>query len=469
MNATTASPPLRTLVVLIVLIFLAWLTPLRAHMSSQHSLLVDLKPVNNNSWSVNIIARFGPREFNCSGLVVVNAFYRETRSISRDLLVAPLYYVLDSACPQLTSYLASVPGRENESISIVFNYPPSYFFLSSMDMRGVGSSGFYTLPLSMFLSYYIYDGIVLASTEKYIMEESRGLRVVVPRGQGVNPLYIVEAVSCVSSYLRRELGPSPRSPVAIIVAPLQEHEFVLPGTGYSLGSILYVKPSPANKGSIVHLVAHETVHGWIGRGPLGGDEALVEGAAELLALIGLKECSSDLYDLAYRHVVETADMNKYYSWFMLHSALRDSSIRACGSDLYLEALQDLYSSSTTSTLAQLLHVISRLATEKGCSRELAFELGQHLLSGITEMAWSDNTSKLVHVRHAQSGKASTTAGQSAGQETSHASETVTITVRETITIIEECHEYTSLAPMVVVAMVFAVAMLILLARLVKKM
>ncbi len=382
------------LIVLLALLLL--LLPLFAmHVSSfsgEDSILLSFKPSSRNGWYVNVTAKIGSKAFKCTGIVGVNAFYRETRSISQDLLVAPLYYIIDSVCPSLIKYLNTMPRHQESIVRLVFYYPSGYMFLSALDGRGFGSNGNYTVPLGLLLSYYLYDGIVLALSEKYKVLDYDGVRVVSPREPVLRIAgKVVEAVYCVASFLERVFGPSPRSPVAIVVAPLTEHDQVLPGTGYSLGSVLYVKQSTMSTKALIHIVAHETVHSWLGKGQLKGDESLIEGAAELLALLGLKNCSSTLYNIAYKHIADSLPASKYYSWFLIHKSLREASLHACRSDLYLGALKRLYQVGGVKSIESLMNTIADLASQLNCREELALEIGRQLLGTTPSRRHAVNT------------------------------------------------------------------------------
>ena len=352
----------------------------------------------NDEWRVSIIASINSRVFNCSGLIRINALYRETRSISQSLLVAPLYYVIDSVCPKLSMYLSSLPRQQGATIRVLFRYPYGYKFFSAMDKRGLRIGNTYIVPLHLFLDYYIYDGIVLASSDKYNFSEHYGFNIVFPRGLKLSvATSIARVVYCVSEYLNKVLGPSPRSPVVVVVASPKEHAFVMPGTGYSLGGVIYAKYSINSNRSLTHIVAHETVHGWIGRGPLRGDEAFVEGASELLALLGLRECDLKLYQIVYRHINESSRFNKYYSFFIIHYSLRESSLKACKKDLYLEALHRMYTQKRIVEITDFFSLVGRLAFLANCDEEIALELGRYLL-GINE------TSRMTRLTHSTTTK-----------------------------------------------------------------
>ncbi len=352
----------------------------------------------NDEWNVSIIANIHSRVFNCSGLIRINALYRETRSISQNLLVVPLYYVIDSVCPKLSVYLSSLPRQQDTTIKVLFRYPYEYKFFSSMDKRVLRIGSTYIVPLHLFLDYYIYDGIVLASSDEYNFSEHYGLNIVFPRDLKLRVATSIARVAyCVSKYLNKVLGPSPRSPVVVVVTSPKEHTFVLPGTGYSLGGIVYAKYSINANRSLTHIVAHETVHGWIGKGPLRGDEAFVEGASELLALLGLKECDPKLYQIAHKHINESSKFNKYYSFFIIHYFLRESSLKACKKDLYLEALRRMYAQKRIVEITDFFSLLGRLAFLANCDGEFALELGRYLL-GINE------TSRMTWLTHSTTTK-----------------------------------------------------------------
>jgi len=350
---------------------------------SKSYIFMSLKPLpRKNSWQVNISASIEGEHFGCNGVVEANPYYRETRAVSATLLSAPLYYVLDSVCPNLTLLLDVI--NPAGLIHIVINVPKNYYIYTAMDSRGYGSHGRYTLPLGLFVHQYLFDGIVVASKKYYIATKIHTIALIEPRNSTNDYTAIARVVECVSSFLRKELGSSNRSPVVLVVAASWDHPYMLTGVGYSLGSVIYVKPG-AGLGSLVHLIAHETVHSWIGKGRLQGGPSLVEGAAELLSLLALSSCNKEMYkkDLLYEEISQEA--NPYDVWLRLHAAIRGASIYACKRDLYIEALRLLYGQGKKdANIFDLLMTIKKLANNYGCLDTLEKYLGKALLSAGSE-------------------------------------------------------------------------------------
>ncbi len=224
---------------------------------------------------------------------------------------------------------------------------------------------------------------MVASKKHYRAINERGLVLVEPLNESSHDV-IVESISCVSSFLLRSLGPSNRSPVVIVVAAKWDHPYMLTGIGYSLGGVVYIKPGNDLPG-LVHLVAHEAVHSWIGKGRLQGGPSLVEGAAELLSLLGLHACNKDLYEKALLYEETSQEANPYAVWLRLHAALRKASLEACERDLYLEALRSLYSGGERdATILDLLTSMKELAEQHNCLESLEGGLGRALLNAGNE-------------------------------------------------------------------------------------
>ena len=236
------------------------------------------------------------------------------------------------------------------------------------------------LPFRLFIHQYLFDGIVVASKRYYEAARIHTIVLIEPRSSTYNYTLIARVVECVSGFLRKELGPSNRSPVVVVIAASWDHPYMLTGVGYSLGGVIYVKPG-ADLDSLIHLIAHETVHSWIGKGRLQGGPSLVEGAAELLSLLALSSCNKEMYkkDLLYEEMSQ--EDNPYNIWLRLHAAIREASIRACRRDLYIEALRLLYKQGKKSAdIFDLLMAIKKLANNYSCLDALEKYLGKALLN-----------------------------------------------------------------------------------------
>ncbi len=339
---------------------------------------LSMSPVpSKDGWKVNIEASIEGVAFNCSGVVTANPYYRETRAVSASLLAVPVYYVLDTVCPRLTAFL-SIMKPSASPVHVTIKVPSDYRVYTAMDSRGFGSNGSYYLPLSLFITQYIFDGIVVASEKHYEHVSIGHLVLLEPRNES-NRSTIAWAIGCVADFLRKELGPSNRSPVVIVVAAKWDHPYMLTGIGYSLGGVIYIKPGN-DAPSIVHLVAHEAVHSWVGKGRLQGGPSLVEGVAELLSLLALRTCNKDLYKKAMLYEETSQEANPYAVWLRLHAAIRRASIEACGEDLYLESLHLLYHrGERDASILDLLSAIKELAEKHNCLSNLEESLGKALL------------------------------------------------------------------------------------------
>ncbi len=348
-------------------------------------LRVSLKPLGGDKWAASVGLEAPGFSASCSGVVEANPYYRETRAVSSRLLVLPLYYIVDSVCPRGSSFLSALAARPPRGAAVLeVQAPRGYLVATPLGWGPGGVAG--RVSLAVFLRYVVYDGVVVADTRSYRGIVVGGLLVVEPRSRvpGVEPRLLASAVSCVSSALTRWLGPSPAAPRVFVAAAPGEHGLVLPGTGYSLGAVVYVKPSPGSPASMVHLVSHEAVHGWIGKGPLRGGEGLVEGAAELLSLLALRGCSPRLYNLSLGYEEEASTLNPYRTWLILHAALRAAGLRACGSDIYLEALHEMYRRSVDDAswspgLPELYAEAAAIAENRGCLEALEKALGEEML------------------------------------------------------------------------------------------
>jgi hypothetical protein len=307
-----------------------------------------------------------------------NPYFRETRAVSQDLIVLPLYYVVDNVCPRLTYLIATLRPGTSDRILIEIKVPENYTVLSSMDRRGFGANGSYILPLQGLVSDYIYDGVVIASKNKYGVESLGGVFVVAPLGKAIGS-DIINALICAKEYMSEVFGPSNRSPVVLVLVPPSEHPLVLTGTGYSLGGVVYIKPDN-DRSAAVHIVSHEAIHSWIGKGQLRGDPSLTEGAAELLSLLALRQCNATLYKLSLSHEEAAKTLNPYYVWLKLHASMRAASLLACNKDIYTEALKLLYDEEAKdASILDLLERMRGLADEMNCTKALEKEMGRILL------------------------------------------------------------------------------------------
>ncbi len=374
-------------VALVLLLYaLAVIAPLASASGTVLSVSVHLRPLGDGRWAANVSLEGAGVSMSCSGVVGANPYYRETRAVSGTLLVLPLYYIVDSVCPRGAAALSALAAHPPGGVVVLRVEAPSGYLVATPLGWGRGGAGGRE-PLQVFLRYTLYDGVVVASLAAYQGRVVNGLLLVEPRGglQGLDPGLLASAVSCVSGALGEWLGPSPAAPRVFVAAPPGEHGLVLPGTGYSLGAVVYVKPSPGSSAAMVHLVAHEAVHGWLGKGPLRGGEGLVEGAAELLSLLALKHCGPVLYNLSLRYEEEASTLNPYRTWLLLHASLRAAGLRACGRDIYLEALHEMYSRAVNDTawapgLPELYAATASAAERHGCLNSLEEALGEELLT-----------------------------------------------------------------------------------------
>ncbi len=327
--------------------------------ASNDGLVVVFEGPVDNGWRVRV--SLGAVE--CSGVVGVNLAYRESRSVSEELLVAPLYYVLVSACGggRVASWLQ---GLGEDNVSVVFEAPEGYVVRSGLDWRGFGPPGGpYRLPGLLLRRFYLYDGVVVASLGGYrvVDMEARGFTLVYPRGGpwGEAARLVAEAAVAVRGVVSGLLGESPRSPVAGVVAAPGEFRFMLPGVGYSLGGVFLVVPEPgAEPGWYVHVAAHEAVHGWLNDGLFYGDFSLAEAATEWLAVLGLWRGNRSLYMLAEPYIGGLVDFGEPYSvWMKVNALLWLAGLRVCGRDVYSEALAALFRGSLSSGATRLYSLV----------------------------------------------------------------------------------------------------------------
>ncbi|ABM81214.1 hypothetical protein [Hyperthermus butylicus] len=367
--------------------------------------VVFREPLDGDAWSV-YVAFSGPGAgVNCSGQLRPNLYYLQTKTISRGLVVAPLYYVLSSICPRVLSELQLLAGSRGDELLVVeLEAPQGYSVRSGMDWRGFGKAGGpYTLPLSAFVRYYVFDGVVVAGEEYRVVDDSAlNLTVVALQASKETVEYTVESLVAVRDAVAEWLGPSPRSPVVLVVAGPGEHQYLPPGTAHSMGGVVYVKLGVVeNLPWLVHTVAHEALHGWFNHGMLYGDFSFQEAAAEFLAVKALHDQRPSLYELAASYLEYMLAVDEQYAvWMRVNAALWHAGLRACGEDLYMYAVRELYNRVITDGFSgpvSLLDVAS-LMVEKAstqCREALEAMIGWVLLaprSGTSEWPYIDTGS-----------------------------------------------------------------------------
>jgi len=342
----------------------------------------------------------------CSGVVGVNLAYRESRSVSPRLLVAPLYYVLVSACGggRVASWLQ---GLGEANVSVVFGAPEGYVVRSGLDWRGFGPPGGpYLVPGFLLRRFYLYDGVVVASLGGYrvVDVEARGFTLVYPAagGWGEAARLVAEAAVAVRGVVSGLLGGSPRSPAVGVVAAPGEFRFMLPGVGYSLGGVFLVVPEPgAEPGWYVHVAAHEAVHGWLNDGLFYGDFSLAEAATEWLAVLGLWRGNRSLYVLAEPYIGGLVDFGEPYSvWMKVNALLWLAGLRVCGRDVYGEALASLFRESLASGAARLYSLVDVAARVNETCGPRVLEEWARLLPSAAE---ANVTELLASVEYASPG------------------------------------------------------------------
>ncbi|HIQ23537.1 MAG TPA: hypothetical protein EYH50_00630 [Pyrodictium delaneyi] len=322
--------------------------------SDYNLIIVFMKPVDESTWSMKIMLEGVDVDIECIGVLRPNAYYVQTRGISSSIVVAPLYYILDSVCHSALSeiqLLATVHG--NRSIRVVVSAPKGYIVRSSLDWRGYGPlGGPYTVDVVSFVKHYVFDGIVVANVSAYRVEDLGHTNITVVAAHGIGGeivKYVVESVTVVRSALSRWLGPSPRAPVVVAIVGANEHYFQPPGSAHSLGGVVYLKIDSSQIDEIswlVHTVAHEAVHGWFNHGMLYGDFSFQEAAAEFLALKALHDTSPELYEKAASYLRIMLEAGEQYAvWMRVNAALWYAGVKACNEDLYMRAISILYNAS----------------------------------------------------------------------------------------------------------------------------
>jgi len=364
----------------------------------QYNLIIVFKePVSSDVWHVSIALEGHDSNINCSGLLGPNVYYLQTRSVSRDLIVVPIYYVLDKVCPQIISeiqILASSSG--NKTLLITIHVPDNYMVRSSMDWRSYGPAGGpYRVDPESFARYYIFDGIVVANRRIYDINDyiEENVTVIIQRNIPENIVkYAVESLLIVRSTLTKWLGPSPRSPRILVIVGPEEHSFLPPNIAHSMGSIVYMKLSSHTEDILpwlVHTAAHETSHGWFNHGMLYGDFSFQEAAAEFLAMKALHDNNPRLYRLAVNYLNDMLDVNEQYSvWMRVNAALWYAGIQACDRDVYIDTVRRLYNLSITTGLKDsisLLDVIKMMVEglQSSCGETLEALVGRVLIAAST--------------------------------------------------------------------------------------
>ncbi|WP_167827880.1 M1 family metallopeptidase [Pyrolobus fumarii] len=281
-------------------------------------------------------------------------------------------------------------SAKNGLLELVMTAPKDYVVRSALDWRGYGAPGGpYLLPVTLFKRYYMYDGIVVAYTRVYetIDNPSLNLSIVLPRGFNTAQLdAVVETVTAVRNGLSRWLGPSPRSPVVIVIASPEESDYMPPGTAHSTGAMLYIKPDiDVDLAGLIHAVAHESAHGWFNFGLLYGDFGFQEGLAEFLALNALRVYAPRLFGIAERYVLFSLKSDdRYATWLKVHAAIWYSVIYACNESLYTDLLRGLFRQALAEngkyvTLFDLINSLVAHAPQY-CRQRLRSLLGPTLLS-----------------------------------------------------------------------------------------
>lgn len=364
----------------------------QAHQGS-YSLRIDfLKPIDDSSWRVHVELRGPGLDVGCTGVLRPNIYYIETRDISRSLVAAPLYYILDTVCPQAAARLESISRASGGAPAVVtVNAPRGYLARSAMDWRGYGPPGGpYRVPLRMLARYYVFDSVVVADASSYhvVDNSSTGLTIIYSsRLPGKTASYAAHVVAVVRSLVSQWLGPSPRSPVLVVLVDPKGQPLQLPKSGHSTGGMVYIKTGllQVDLPWLVHTAAHETVHGWLNSGLLGGDFSLEEAATEFLALKALHDADPRLYSMAVSYVrgsIEAGDA--YATWMRMNAALRYAGVHACGTDLYTRALRQLFNSSLAGggkpvSLLDLIRTMLSLAPP-GCRKRLKASIGPALIA-----------------------------------------------------------------------------------------
>ncbi len=337
----------------------------------QYTITVSLE-ATSKGWMVNVEAIVNGRELHCSGPLLPNTFFRETRAITRTLVVAPLHYVLDSACSRLTTLLASIADGDGV-LQLTFRVPEGYYLYLATNRSGNRTLTI-TTSLYEFKDMLLNGGVVVASFKRYQVKTVDGLVIVAPDPDDLEEP--IQVVRCALKFLEQLLGPTASAPRVIVIADPYDHPTVLPGSGFNLGTIVYVKPYPGSglDQSLLHITVHELVHSWIGHTKLKTlDELLSEGAAELLALSSLRFC------LPSTNIRVTLDShNPYAIALQLHAAIRLASVEACSQDLYVKALRELSSRGMHATMLELLSEIAKLASYSGCRDRFETLLARYL-------------------------------------------------------------------------------------------
>jgi len=313
--------------------------------------VVFLGPVEGGSgWRVVVNASGG---FSCSGVVGVNPGFLEARSVSGGLVVLPLYYVLSSVCGgERLALLVDALGSMSV-VNVSFVVPSGFVVRSGLDWRGFGGlGGPYRVPGVLLRRFYLFEGVVVASVDGYVVRDygSLGFSVVVSRGAGGLAGVVARVASGVAESVSGWLGASPRSPVVAVVVSPGELQWLAPGTAYSLGGVfVVVLPSESvEEGWLVHVVAHEAVHGWFNDGLVYGDFSFSEAVVELLALRGLLELDPGLFSLASGFAGSGVDAGEPYSvWLRVHLLLWLSVLKHCGRDVYMEVLAGVFNESVS--------------------------------------------------------------------------------------------------------------------------
>ncbi len=302
-----------------------------ASASTQAILVLRLNPLGESEWNATFTLIVGNSKWTCSNTIIVNPYYVQTKTISDRLLVAPLYYIGGNCAVELRERL----DRINSS-SIIFrvDVPPGYVVRSALDWRGFGSlGGPYKVPLEVFKRFYIYDGIVVGSENSYSVIDGFNSNTSIVACTGYRWRILAEALVNARSFAEKLLGPSPRSPIILVISCLDDHEFMLPGSGHSLGSIVYIKPDAVEEINI-HIVFHEAMHGWLNPGLLYGSYEFVEATVEYLARLAANHSG-------YLVVLNAPVDFRYQDWYRILYSMAMLSEKVCGDNIVLKALKQL--------------------------------------------------------------------------------------------------------------------------------
>ncbi len=333
-------------------------------------------------WNV-IIGIRGFVNYVCRGRVTPNPLFEELRLIDKRVSIISLYYLLSSLCPSYV--LDEVMGVGNGYVVVSIEAPASCTVRTGLDWSGYGPlGGPYRVDASSFKRFHVYTWIVLVCDKSLVVKDFDKFNLTIIAPESLDELLpeLARSTSCAVEDLSALLGSTPLRPRVIIIVDSGVFELIPSDTGLSVGYVIVVKvPEYVDTSRLEMILVHEVAHSWIINGLVYGDPVFQEGAAQLLAWVAARRCLGS--EAAWRLIEESE--GEYSSYLLLHLALYNASRIACPTNVYIEALRELYQESLRRPGGMIvgfrafLDKVGSLAREYRCKPLLEALYGHYLL------------------------------------------------------------------------------------------